>query len=183
MAKFTYSALDANGQETTGEITAASESEALNTLRQQQLYPTSIKQVEGEVEEKPKETSTPPKKPVELLIAQWKDGNTPADLTLAARKLFVESSAQKVIEERAKIIAAAYERYTKALKKLQDIKPFVRFFNADETPFGGPLYDQEQIKQRKALKEEIEKGSKAFTKALEANDFGDLTNWSKGGSD
>lgn len=183
MAKFTYNALDKNGQETTGEITADTESEALNSLRQQQLYPTSIKQVEEGAEEKPKEAPTPLKKPVEQLIGQWRDGNVPTDLTIAARKLFVETSAQKVIEERAKIIAAAYERYIKAVKKLQDLKPFVRFFNADETPFGGPLYDAEQLKQRKALKEEIEKGSKAFTKALEGNDFGDLTSWSKGGSD
>lgn len=185
MAKFTYTALDQNGQEISGEVNAEREEEALNILRQQQKYPTSIKQVEGAVEEKPEPSTptAPPKKAVEQLIGQWRDGNVPTDLTSAARKLFVETSAQKVIEERAKIIAAAYERYIKAVKKLQDIKPFVRFFLEDTTPFGGPLYDPEQIKQRKALKEEIEKGSKAFTKALEGNDFGDLTSWSKGGSD
>lgn len=185
MPKFQYSALDNNGQPVSGEVTAEREEEALNILRQQQKYPTSIKLVEDTEEAKePTPTPTaPPKKPVELLISQWKEGHVPADLTLAARKVFVEQSAQKIVEERAKIIAAAYDRYTKAVAKLQGIKPFVRFFNADETPFGGPLYDAEQIKQRKALKEEIEKGSKAFTKALEGNDFGDLTSWSKGGSD
>lgn len=42
MPKFHYIALDQNGQETTGDLDAASESEAVNQLRQSGLYPTSV---------------------------------------------------------------------------------------------------------------------------------------------
>ena len=44
MPKFHYIALDQNGQETTGELDASSESEAVNLLRQSQLYPTQVAQ-------------------------------------------------------------------------------------------------------------------------------------------
>ena len=42
MAKFDYTALDANGNETSGSIEASSESEALNQLRSDGFYPTQI---------------------------------------------------------------------------------------------------------------------------------------------
>lgn len=42
MPKFHYIALDQNGQETAGELDAASESEAINQLRQSGFYPTSV---------------------------------------------------------------------------------------------------------------------------------------------
>lgn len=42
MAKFDYTALDANGNETNGSVDASSESEALNQLRSQGFYPTQI---------------------------------------------------------------------------------------------------------------------------------------------
>jgi len=42
MAKFDYIALDANGNETKGNIDAPTESEALNQLRAQGFYPTQI---------------------------------------------------------------------------------------------------------------------------------------------
>jgi len=44
MPKFHYIALDQNGQEVAGELEAASESEAVNLLRQSQLYPTQVAQ-------------------------------------------------------------------------------------------------------------------------------------------
>ena len=42
MPKFHYIALDQNGQETAGDLDAASESDAINQLRQSGLYPTSV---------------------------------------------------------------------------------------------------------------------------------------------
>lgn len=42
MPKFHYIALDQNGQETAGDLDAASEAEAINQLRQAGLYPTSV---------------------------------------------------------------------------------------------------------------------------------------------
>ncbi len=42
MPKFHYIALDQNGQETTGDLDAASEADAINQLRQSGLYPTSV---------------------------------------------------------------------------------------------------------------------------------------------
>ncbi|MFO1481931.1 MAG: type II secretion system F family protein [Verrucomicrobiaceae bacterium] len=42
MPKFHYIALDQNGQETTGDLDAASEADAVNQLRQAGLYPTSV---------------------------------------------------------------------------------------------------------------------------------------------
>lgn len=44
MPNFHYIALDQNGQEVAGELEASSESEAINTLRQNQLYPTQVAQ-------------------------------------------------------------------------------------------------------------------------------------------
>jgi type IV pilus assembly protein PilC len=44
MPTFHYIALDANGQETAGVIDASSDSDAINQLRQQQLYPTQVAQ-------------------------------------------------------------------------------------------------------------------------------------------
>ncbi len=44
MPKFHYLALDQNGQETAGDIDASSETDAINLLRQQQLYPTKVVQ-------------------------------------------------------------------------------------------------------------------------------------------
>ena len=44
MPKFHYLALDQNGQETAGDIDANSETDAINLLRQQQLYPTQVVQ-------------------------------------------------------------------------------------------------------------------------------------------
>ena len=44
MPTFHYIALDQNGQESAGVIDAASESEAITNLRQQQLYPTQVVQ-------------------------------------------------------------------------------------------------------------------------------------------
>ncbi|MDP1587190.1 MAG: type II secretion system F family protein, partial [Prosthecobacter sp.] len=42
MPKFHYIALDQNGQETAGDLDAASEADAINQLRQSGLYPTSV---------------------------------------------------------------------------------------------------------------------------------------------
>ena len=42
MPKFHYIALDQNGQETTGDLDAASEADAINQLRQSGLYPTNV---------------------------------------------------------------------------------------------------------------------------------------------
>jgi type IV pilus assembly protein PilC len=42
MPKFHYIALDQNGQETAGDLDAASEADAINQLRQAGLYPTSV---------------------------------------------------------------------------------------------------------------------------------------------
>lgn len=44
MPKFHYIALDQNGQEVAGELDASNESEAINLLRQSQLYPTQVVQ-------------------------------------------------------------------------------------------------------------------------------------------
>jgi len=44
MPKFHYIALDQNGQEVAGELDASNESEAINLLRQSQLYPTQVAQ-------------------------------------------------------------------------------------------------------------------------------------------
>jgi type IV pilus assembly protein PilC len=44
MPKFHYIALDQNGQETAGVIDAASDADAINQLRQSQLYPTQVVQ-------------------------------------------------------------------------------------------------------------------------------------------
>jgi len=44
MPKFHYIALDQNGQEVAGELDASNEAEAINTLRQSQLYPTQVAQ-------------------------------------------------------------------------------------------------------------------------------------------
>jgi len=42
MATFQYTALDARGQQTNGTIEAASDAEAVNLLKQNGLYPTSV---------------------------------------------------------------------------------------------------------------------------------------------
>ncbi|MEI6178645.1 MAG: type II secretion system F family protein, partial [Verrucomicrobiota bacterium] len=44
MANFQYSALDAKGEQTTGVVTAASETEAIQQLRAKGLYPTQIQE-------------------------------------------------------------------------------------------------------------------------------------------
>lgn len=44
MPKFHYIALDQNGQEVAGELDASNEAEAVNLLRQNQLYPTQVAQ-------------------------------------------------------------------------------------------------------------------------------------------
>ena len=44
MANFTYTALDAKGEQTTGTLSAGTEAEALQQLRGQGLYPTEVVQ-------------------------------------------------------------------------------------------------------------------------------------------
>ncbi|MBB5035909.1 type II secretion system F family protein [Prosthecobacter dejongeii] len=62
MPKFHYIALDQNGQEVAGELDASSEAEAINLLRQSQLYPTQVAQ-EGKgdaaVKKRAKTTAAP----------------------------------------------------------------------------------------------------------------------------
>lgn len=62
MPKFHYIALDQNGQEVAGEMEASNESEAINLLRQSQLYPTQVAQ-EGKgdaaVKKRAKATASP----------------------------------------------------------------------------------------------------------------------------
>ena len=42
MANFLYLALDAKGEQTTGSVQASSESDAIQQLRSQGLYPTQV---------------------------------------------------------------------------------------------------------------------------------------------
>lgn len=62
MPKFHYIALDQNGQEVAGELDASTEAEAINLLRQSQLYPTQVAQ-EGKgdaaVKKRAKSTAAP----------------------------------------------------------------------------------------------------------------------------
>lgn len=55
MANFTYTALDAKGEQTTGSVQAGSENEALQQLRGEGLYPTEISQ-QGKGKSKGKKT-------------------------------------------------------------------------------------------------------------------------------
>lgn len=62
MPKFHYIALDQNGQEVAGELDATSEAEAVNLLRQSQLYPTQVAQEgKGDAAVKKRAKSTAPK--------------------------------------------------------------------------------------------------------------------------
>jgi type IV pilus assembly protein PilC len=59
MPKFHYIALDQNGQEVAGELDAATEAEAINLLRQSQLYPTQVAmEGKGDAEVKKRARST-----------------------------------------------------------------------------------------------------------------------------
>lgn len=60
MPKFHYIALDQNGQEVAGELDASNESEAINLLRQSQLYPTQVaEEGKGDAAVKKRAKSTP----------------------------------------------------------------------------------------------------------------------------
>lgn len=60
MPKFHYIALDQNGQEVAGELDASSEAEAINLLRQSQLYPTQVAQEgKGDAAVKKRAKATP----------------------------------------------------------------------------------------------------------------------------
>lgn len=62
MPKFHYIALDQNGQEVAGELDATSEAEAVNLLRQSQLYPTQVAQEgKGDASVKKRAKATVPK--------------------------------------------------------------------------------------------------------------------------
>lgn len=62
MPTFHYIALDQNGQEVAGELDATSEAEAVNLLRQSQLYPTQVAQEgKGDAAVKKRAKATAPK--------------------------------------------------------------------------------------------------------------------------
>jgi len=47
MATFDYIALDAQGKQTTGTVQASNEADAIQNLRQQNLYPTQVAKRRG----------------------------------------------------------------------------------------------------------------------------------------
>jgi type IV pilus assembly protein PilC len=92
MPKFHYIALDQNGQEVAGELDAATEADAINLLRQSQLYPTQVAQ-EGKgdaaaVKKKAKSTATKSKaKGGKTVVAGVKSKVKPKTLMVFTRQL------------------------------------------------------------------------------------------------
>jgi type IV pilus assembly protein PilC len=83
MPKFHYIALDQNGQEVAGELDASNEAEAINTLRQSQLYPTQVAQEgKGDAAVKKKAKSTASK-------SQGKTVKAGANAKVKAKSLMV----------------------------------------------------------------------------------------------
>jgi type IV pilus assembly protein PilC len=86
MPKFHYIALDQNGQETAGVIDAASDADAINQLRQSQLYPTQVVQEgKGDISAIKKKSKTGTGKSKGKAAA----GGSPASLKVKGKTLMI----------------------------------------------------------------------------------------------
>ena len=86
MPKFHYIALDQNGQETAGVIDAASDADAINQLRQSQLYPTQVVQEgKGDISAIKKKSKTGTAKGKGKAAA----GGSPASLKVKGKTLMI----------------------------------------------------------------------------------------------
>lgn len=86
MPKFHYIALDQNGQETAGVIDAASDADAINQLRQSQLYPTQVVQEgKGDISGIKKKSKSATSKGKGKAVA----GGSPASLKVKGKTLMI----------------------------------------------------------------------------------------------
>jgi hypothetical protein len=78
--------------------------------------------------------------------------------------------------KQATALIAGIDKLTGFERDLQKIRPQNTMFDEQGAPVGVPTFTKQQVDDRKKLQEQIDKLSRAITKADDAGDFGDLYN-------
>lgn len=105
------------------------------------------------------------------------------DLGNRTRNAVVEHFARIEAEKQSNAIIAGLNKLNDLEKQRVRIKPSFAGYGVDGKGIGEEMFSKEQLDQIKKLEEQIEKLSKAITKADDKSDFGDLYNLTKGGSE
>lgn len=103
------------------------------------------------------------------------------NLSQRTREAVIEHFAAEQAQKQAAAIISGLSKLADLENQRRRIKPVPAGFNAAGDAVGEPMFTKEQITDMKKLDEQIEKLSKAITKADEQADFGDLYNATKGG--
>jgi hypothetical protein len=104
------------------------------------------------------------------------------DLSNRTRSAVVEHFARQEAEKQANAIIAGLSKLKELERDRMKIKPTNAGYDGAGNAVGEPMFSKEQVEQMKKLDEQIEKLSKAITKADDKADFGDLYNLTKGGN-
>lgn len=104
------------------------------------------------------------------------------DLGNRTRSAVVEHFARQEAEKQANAIISGLSKLKELERDRVKIKPTFAGYNGAGEGVGEALFSKDQIEQMKKLDEQIEKMSKAITKADDKADFGDLYSLTKGGN-
>ena len=102
--------------------------------------------------------------------------DTLGNLSERTRNQVVEHFAAIEATKQATAIIAGLDKLSALENERRRIKPNYQGFDIEGKGVGDPFFTKEQVEQNKKLGEQIEKLTKAITKADEKADFGDLYN-------
>lgn len=100
-------------------------------------------------------------------------------LSERTRAQVVEHFAAAEATKQATAIISGLDKLSALENERRRIKPTYQGFDLEGKGIGEPFFTKEQVDQNKKLGEQIEKLTKAITKADEKADFGDLYNIAK----
>lgn len=104
---------------------------------------------------------------------------TLGNLSERTRGQVIEHFAAAEATKQANAIIAGLDKLTSLENERRRIKPVPAGFDLEGKPIGEAVFTKDQVEQNKKLGEQIEKLTKAITKADEKADFGDLYNLAK----
>ena len=114
-------------------------------------------------------------------LSEIKEGLDLGPITAEAKALMIKTLADKEKNSRAETLADAYQCFKTVQGKLSAVKPIPDRFDVDGKPVGVPSFSAAQVKERKALTEQLAKGEQAIKKALNPPyDFNDMKKWIAG---
>ena len=120
--------------------------------------------------------SPKPQSALDAFLASTLEALVPAQHVAATRAKFIETLVNAQVDENAKTLAAAHTAFLALRKKVGNIRPAPAGFTREGKPIDGH-YTKEQTGEIKKGTERLQKGERAFEKALLQGDFADLKQW------